>query len=55
MNQNELIGSQKLHLVNNVMSLDKLINDTEYIPKDAFEEIRMIADKGGLQDYDSDK
>ena len=55
MNQSELIDSQKLHLVNNVMSLDKLIDDTGYIPKDAFEEIRMIADKGGLQDYDSDK
>lgn len=55
MDQHELICSQKLHLVNNVMSLDKLIDDTGYIPKDAFKEIRMIADKGGLQDYDSDK
>ena len=52
--QSELIRSQGLHLVNNVMSMNKLIKDTGYIPEDAYNVIQKIG-KNGLKKYDSDK
>jgi dTDP-4-dehydrorhamnose reductase len=52
--QSELISSQGLHLVNNVMSMNKLIKDTGYIPEDAYNVIQKIG-KNGLKKYDSDK
>lgn len=41
--QEDLIKSQGLYLVNNVMDMSKLIKDTSYIPKDALSEIREYA------------
>lgn len=41
--QDDLIESQGLHLVNNVMDMSKLINDTKYIPGDALDTIRVYA------------
>ena len=48
MQQAELIESQGLHLVNNVMDLSKIERDTGYIAKDALEEIRTYT-KWGLK------
>lgn len=48
MQQAELIESQGLHLVNNVMDLSKIERDTGYVSKDAAEEIRTYT-KWGLK------
>lgn len=48
MQQAELIESQGLHLVNNVMDLSKIERDTGFIAKDALEEIRTYT-KWGLK------
>lgn len=41
--QVDLIESQGLHLVNNVMDMSKLIHDTGYSPRDAIEEIKLCS------------
>lgn len=41
--QKELIDTAGIHLVNNVMDMTKLINDTGYIPSDALEEIELCS------------